>query len=228
MNFIQDLPRFLVLLLAFQRFTLEDWGINTMLNPKARDIHDAAASNEVNAAIQASPFEFQFPTSGANKGAKVEINPKELLHSRWSLRGRATRVVGASSQSRRPITGDSLDHVPLVVKLSWPETWRWSKQTVLARAKACGKGNRNVENHLPDLICSYDLGYSTGTIHKAVNVSESEHSLKEPRVLRVTLFRRLYPLTMLGGEQFVAAWLGCIRYVCLCSAVDGRSLIDHI
>ena len=99
---------------------------------------------------------------------------------------------------------------------------------MLARAKACGKGNRNVENHLPDLICSYDLGYSTGTIHKAVNVSESEHSLKEPRVLRVTLFRRLYPLTMLGGEQFVAAWLGCIRCVCLCSAVDGRSLIDHI
>ncbi|ETW83585.1 hypothetical protein HETIRDRAFT_314327, partial [Heterobasidion irregulare TC 32-1] len=42
MNFIQDLPRFLVLLLTFQRFTLEDWGVNTMLNPKARDIHDAA------------------------------------------------------------------------------------------------------------------------------------------------------------------------------------------
>ncbi|ETW83564.1 hypothetical protein HETIRDRAFT_232994, partial [Heterobasidion irregulare TC 32-1] len=41
MNFIQDLPRFLALLLAFQRFTLEDWGINTVLNPNAYKFHDA-------------------------------------------------------------------------------------------------------------------------------------------------------------------------------------------
>ena len=99
MNFIQDLPRFLVLLLAFQRFTLEDWGIDAVLNPKAHKFHDAATSDEVNVAIQASPFEFQFPASGSNEGTKVEINPKELLYGRWGLRGRATRVVGATSQS---------------------------------------------------------------------------------------------------------------------------------
>ena len=87
MNFIQDLPRFLVLLLAFQRFTLEDWGINTILNPNAHKFHDAATSDEVNAAIQASPFEFQFPASGSNEGTKVEINPKELLYGRWGLHG---------------------------------------------------------------------------------------------------------------------------------------------
>ena len=102
MNFIQDLPRFLVLLLAFQRFTLEDWGINTVLNPDAHKFHDAATSDEVNVAIQSSPFEFQFPASGSNEGTKVEINPKELLYGRLGLRGRATRVVGATSQSRHP------------------------------------------------------------------------------------------------------------------------------
>ena len=126
------------------------------------------------------------------------------------------------------MTGDSLDHIPLVVKLSWPEMWRWSEQTVLARAKAYGKGNHYVENHLPGLICSYDFGYSTGTFRKAVNMSELEYSPKEPRVLRVTLFRRLYPLTMLGGEQFVAAWLGCIQCACLRFAVDGRPLTDRM
>ncbi|ETW83588.1 hypothetical protein HETIRDRAFT_170042 [Heterobasidion irregulare TC 32-1] len=42
MNFIQDLPRFSVLLLTFQRFTLEDWGIDAVLNRKAHKFYDAA------------------------------------------------------------------------------------------------------------------------------------------------------------------------------------------
>ena len=35
-----DLPRFLVLLLAFQCFDLEDWCVITALNPKAELIHN--------------------------------------------------------------------------------------------------------------------------------------------------------------------------------------------
>ncbi len=34
-SIIADFPRFLVLLLAFQRFTVEDWGIVPVLNPAA-------------------------------------------------------------------------------------------------------------------------------------------------------------------------------------------------
>jgi len=39
-DFIQDLPRFLVLLLAFQRFELRDWGVIPELNPSPSLVHD--------------------------------------------------------------------------------------------------------------------------------------------------------------------------------------------
>jgi hypothetical protein len=39
MSFIKDLPYFLVLLFAFQRFRLEDWGVIPILNPNAKRAH---------------------------------------------------------------------------------------------------------------------------------------------------------------------------------------------
>ncbi|KAF8417742.1 hypothetical protein L210DRAFT_812322, partial [Boletus edulis BED1] len=34
LNFVQDLPRFLVLLLAMQRFREQDWGLHPDIDPK--------------------------------------------------------------------------------------------------------------------------------------------------------------------------------------------------
>src|SRR5271163_837964 len=39
-DFIKDLPRFLVLLFAFQRFELSDWGVITELNPNSGLAHN--------------------------------------------------------------------------------------------------------------------------------------------------------------------------------------------
>ena len=42
MSFVQDLPRFLVLLFAFQRFNLDDWGVIPIFNPNAKRAHQTA------------------------------------------------------------------------------------------------------------------------------------------------------------------------------------------
>ena len=42
MSFIQDLPRFLVLLSAFQGFDLADWGVISIFNPNAKRAHQTA------------------------------------------------------------------------------------------------------------------------------------------------------------------------------------------
>src|SRR5688572_25365216 len=44
-DFLQDFPRFLVLLLAFQRFELQDWGVIPILNQFSSQIHGALAAD---------------------------------------------------------------------------------------------------------------------------------------------------------------------------------------
>ena len=78
-NFVQNLPHFLVLLLAFQRMSQEDWGINTHLRRL-----DASGC-----------LHFSLPESSP---VNVVINPDDVVYRQFSLQGRGTTVVGADKK----------------------------------------------------------------------------------------------------------------------------------
>lgn len=212
-NFIQDVPRFLVLLLAFQRFSLEDWGFNLELNPQAELNHDSSVDDRGSPRAEATrqlPFDLTFTPSFT-----LSIHTNDVISSWYSLTGRGTDVLGASTKSNHPVSGEFLDGVPLAVKIYWPEVSRVSEETVLRRAEEFGTKDPDIAGHLPDLVCCRDFGISTGGIRDALGIANTAKSngkrSTKSRTLRVLVFRRLDPITTLVGKEFVRAWLECLR-----------------
>jgi len=87
-NFVQDLPYFLVLLLCFDCFTPTDWGIITLLQPAATSGRD---SNCCRLSIPSSP-----------SAIEVDIEYTGKIQGHFGIKGRATQVFNAQSGLRDP------------------------------------------------------------------------------------------------------------------------------
>lgn len=118
-------------------------------------------------------------------------------------------MLGASTKSKHPVSGESLDGVALAAKFYWPESSRLNEATVIQEAKERGANDPEIEGHLPDLICWRDFDVSTGDIRDALGVDNTDRSdgvrPTKPRTLRVLIFRRLDPITTLFGKEFMRA-----------------------
>jgi len=99
----------------------------------------------------------------------------------------------------------------LVVKVYWPEASRTGEAEIIKKACQIAEEDDDVKGHIPDLICSHDFKeHSTERIREALGISS------KGRVLRVMLFRRLYPITELIGEEFWKAFWEC--FLCECTS----------
>jgi Fungal protein kinase len=192
-NFVQDLPHFLVLLLCFQRFDADNWGvISAIQKPETT----------------AKPHSISIPLSPS---VDVTYDPGNKLRDHYGIVGRGTRAFPAKSESTDPRDAKkTLVKVDLVLKTYWSETSRTREDDIIEMAMKIGKTDPNVAGHLPDLICSYDfVEQSTGIIRKHLGVATEGN-----RVLRIMLFRRLYPITELVGDRFWKAFWECFRCKC--------------
>ncbi|KAI0055911.1 hypothetical protein BV25DRAFT_1894866 [Artomyces pyxidatus] len=205
-NIIQDLPRFLVLLLAMQRFSFEDWGVNPELGK---------------AGTGALPHE---PLTLTNdKGEKITIYFEEDISNRYTLRGRATRVISAVAKfppSQTPGEPTPKDR-PVAVKVYYPDETRQNEVTIVKMAQTAAVSIPDIEGHIPEIIVACDPGYSTGTIRAELgdlwlapgaNVPKLLRDLARPaRVLRVIVFEKLQPIVSQSGPAFLTAWVECLR-----------------
>ena len=193
-NFVQDLPYFLVLLLCFQRFTPKDWGIITAFKFAEHD---------------SGPCRLSIP---ALPSVDVDINHNDKIRGYFGIVGRATQVLLATSKSKYP--GDankSLEGTELVVRVYWPEESRVSEGQIIKKARKIANRNKFVKGHIPDMICSHDFDkFSTKRIRMSLGIEFKSHY----RLFRVMLFRRLYPITDLTGKKFWDAFWEC--YDCKC------------
>jgi hypothetical protein len=189
-DFIDDLPYFLVLLLCFERFTPKNWGIVSDLKPKGLEVE-----------VSLLPF--------------TKISIKKKIRDHYGIVGRATQLLEATSQSSDPRNlSESLGGKALVFKVYWPETSRASEVEIIEKARDIARESKDVEGHLPDLVYSHDfVEYSTKEIRTAFGIHQTE--TKSTRVLRVILFRRLYPITDLTGDDFWKAFWECFRCKCI-------------
>ncbi|KAG1784951.1 uncharacterized protein HD556DRAFT_1451260 [Suillus plorans] len=190
-NFIQDLPRFMVLLYALQHFELHDWGRNKDFLPVQVEGKRC--------------YEFNIKDE---KLGEVDL----LLHTshkdrvmHYGLQGRATNVIPVTSQA----LAKKYDNLPdgMVAKVFWGEANHTSEPEILKRVEEITEAHDTVKNHIPKLLWHHTFTNPTSAIREALRVVEPTTG---SRVLYILVFRKLQPITKLHGKELFNVWQQCI------------------
>ena len=236
-NLLGDLPRFLVLLLAFQRFDLEDWGVVTALNPKAELVH-----NPDPPVPQDMEGQHRYPARG-------EDGTRELHRSRTlraatpqdcvldvaehldlafedpayaldtlkiqtdelpSYRPQCLAGRATTVVDGRPVTmKDNSSTQQIVCKIYHPEAARENEGGVIRHIyEQLGRGNDpDMRKHLPTMLLCGDV---RGSLTNRVR-SFVGISWKGHRTTWLIVFVKLREITELTGEKFIKAWLEIVK-----------------
>ncbi|KAG2071556.1 hypothetical protein BDR04DRAFT_1075264 [Suillus decipiens] len=190
-NFIQDLPRFMVLLYALQRFELHDWGQNKDFRPvqvEGKRCHEFKIRDE-----EYGEVDLLLHTS----------HDERVTH--YGLQGRATNVVPVTSEALAKKYGNFQDG--MVAKIFWGEASRTSEPEILDKVKEIAKMHNAVQGHIPQLLWHHTFTNPTSTIREALGVPEPT---KGSRVLYILVFPKLKPITELQINELFDVWYQCI------------------
>ncbi|KAI0758692.1 hypothetical protein C8Q74DRAFT_258925 [Fomes fomentarius] len=219
-DFVRDLPRFLALLFALQRFELRDWGRVPEFDLGEQGLRQKTPSNNLP------------PTKITGRmGCEVEVYTAKHVHKTLGLKGRGTYVV----ESQCVADDHPLRDTPLVTKLLWAECTRLSEGTIVqhAIAQAENAGGKKITDHMPKVVDEYQYGeYNTLTVRERlrlplkVRVGVDGTERKVYRVLRVITMERLEPLHMLTGPEFVKGWLELMQahYLNWCNGIQHKDI----
>ncbi|KAG1774509.1 hypothetical protein EV702DRAFT_1280603 [Suillus placidus] len=192
-NFVQDLPRFMVLLLAMQRMPYAEWGYHTL--PEVVSSGEIRVEDEKIGAVD----------------LKFNLTSDERI-THFGLRGRATTVFPVESVALSALVPQLPHYNPhnptdkLVAKLYWPEEERESEPDILQKVYEIAKKDEEgkVKHHVPELVWSHKFGdTSTANIRRALGIDDAEPGR---RVFYIIVFRQLEPITKLNGDDFLSAW----------------------
>ncbi|KAH7891074.1 hypothetical protein F5I97DRAFT_1799223, partial [Phlebopus sp. FC_14] len=191
LNLVEDLPRFLVLLFAMQRFQDCHWGLNPNIDPKFKP-------------CSRSPTMTFHDQQGKETDIELELSSDER-RTHFGLNGRATNVFPATSET---LSSEG----PLIAKVFWAEESRKSEPDILQKVYEIAgnnnvKGRDDVEGHVPAMVCYQKyLHTSTALIRKRLGLN-----VNGSRVLYVIVFRKLESITALTGDDFLRAWWDTVR-----------------
>ncbi|EUC60743.1 hypothetical protein RSOL_362440 [Rhizoctonia solani AG-3 Rhs1AP] len=190
-NFIEDLPRFILLLACFQRFDIADWGFDEQLDPSVSLRHSDTTEPE--------PQTVEYEVDGKDGKLKVDfVSDLDLLvHEPFNLKGKSTNVFPVDGTQGQP---------PLVAKLYWPNEDHQHEVKIIQRARK----NKKLVNHLPD-VYGWRIIDPIGTRRIRDQLGISSNSPCRPRLLLMIIFEKLVPITKLKGDYLVYAWLQCVR-----------------
>jgi len=190
-NFIQDLPRFMVLLLIMQRMQNVQWGLNPLF---ARATGSAPQIHVEDKDLGSVDLKFIVDT--------------EDRTTHYGLRGRATNVFPVESKrlsqlmQQHPSENSSNE---MVAKLYWPEEARESEADILRKVQEFAEDYPDdVKGHIPEMVWFHKFDEtSTANIRKTLGIDDPERG---SRVLYIIVFRKLLPITSLKGDDFLRAW----------------------
>ncbi|KAG8915210.1 hypothetical protein FRC02_004636 [Tulasnella sp. 418] len=189
LDFIEDLPHFLVLLIALQRLP-KGWNKIHTTKPQIR-------------------------LEGQYGGMDIELGERLVTH--WGIQGRATNILEVKALSLPslipPGLKERLETQGMVAKLLWAQSKRvWESkilQEIPKRIKDLSEEDREaVEGHIPDMIASKAFpDCETRIIRNDLGIPVKDI---ENRVLIMSVFRKLRPITELEGDEFWRAFWDCV------------------
>ncbi|KAG1748446.1 uncharacterized protein EDB91DRAFT_1047965, partial [Suillus paluster] len=198
-NFVKDLPRFLVLLLAMQRMSPEHWGLNTEFKH-----------------VPGESCEIRVRDADGDVDLKFDLTPGQCT-THYGLRGRATTVFPVESKelsdrlAKREREGHRSENPTeeLVAKLYWPEESRESEAEILKKVQKIAESEPDVQGHVPEVVWFHKFeGTSTAKIRTALGMDDAKRG---SRALYIIVFKKLLPITTLSGDEFLAAWWQVVR-----------------
>ncbi|KAG1803660.1 uncharacterized protein HD556DRAFT_1437417 [Suillus plorans] len=194
-NFVQDLPRFMVLLLSIQRMPFVEWGYNQVFEPEHEPLGEILVPDKD---IGEVDLAFNLKSDDCT--------------THFGVRGRATTIFPVRSEKLSALVPKLAHHNPynptneLVVKLYWPEEERESEGEILQKVYEVAKEDKEgkVKYHVPEMVWSHKFeDTSTANIRRALGLKDAERGR---RILYIIVFRKLEPITNLSGKQFLTAW----------------------
>ncbi|KAF8881295.1 hypothetical protein CPB84DRAFT_1735245 [Gymnopilus junonius] len=248
-----DFPRFLVLLLAFQRFSIKDWGIIPDLNPAAVEQHHQESKNGKKVPYKdaddypPSPLSFtlnkvlvqsydfaktwqKLGEDDVGKFSRVVLNTDEFLsYQPHCLGGRATAVVSATGYSE-----NDENETQMVCKVYHPEVQRRHegltmeviyRMTEEDRLEA-EQDERRGNLGIPSMFNYLPKFYFYGDVEGTSTQrvrSMVRRRWKGHRTMRIIGMKRLKKITTLKGWEFVKAWLEGV----VCHSFLWKNFIEH-
>ncbi|KZT08877.1 uncharacterized protein LAESUDRAFT_696214 [Laetiporus sulphureus 93-53] len=217
-DFIKDLPCFLVLIATFRHLGLREWGVDATLGRDGRQYHLRRATrehtrndktvHEIHPRRKPHGFDVVFGDREDQTNVKTVATvtrPDKIVKSQYPPFGPETRDFEATQ--KKATQADA------VMKIYWPEVTLTSEAVVLEHAVELGRGDPLIEGHLPTVLASYDLGYSTGTIGEDIQKERRTDgdAIGDSRCMRLLLMRKLLPIEGLPAEEFLRVWVECYR-----------------
>ncbi|KAH7917955.1 hypothetical protein BV22DRAFT_1042084 [Leucogyrophana mollusca] len=184
-DFIQNLPRFLVLLFCLQRLSLANWGRNTLFKPIL------TSTKERGLLVQAGDVDLT-----------LHLDSEERV-THFGVNGRATNVFRVTS----PQLEKQHPRTDMVAKVFWPEDSRTSEPALLKQVEELAKGNPKVKGHNPKLLFWHKFENSTAELREALGIAGAREG---SRSLYILVFPKLFPITELSGDEFLFAWWDCV------------------
>ncbi|KAG1772481.1 hypothetical protein EV702DRAFT_1033620 [Suillus placidus] len=213
-NFVQDLPRFVVLLLIMQRMGYEQWGLHPLFEPKPGHQGEIIVEYEENEDKQDKDNrDKKGQDKKKSKKKRVDLTLDMKLDQRtthFGLRGRATTVFPVKSKALSALPQRSHfrnKSTEFVAKLFWPEEARQSEPEILEEVYKIANEDPDVLGHVPEMVWFHKFeGTSTAIIRKALGIDDTGS-----RVLYIIVFRKLDPITTLSGDEFLLAWWEVVK-----------------
>ncbi|KAG1748232.1 hypothetical protein EDB19DRAFT_1847773 [Suillus lakei] len=192
-NFVQDLPCFMVLLFIMQRMGYEQWGHHPLFEPTPGHEGEIFVEDK--------------------KKRKVDLHfdlKSKDRTTHFGLRGRATTLFPVKSRALSALPREHHfrnETTEFVAKLFWPEEARQSEPEILEEVYKIAKEDPDVLGHVPEMVWFHRFDEtSTAIIRKALGIDHAGS-----RVLYIIVFRKLTPITTLSGDEFLLAWWEVVK-----------------
>ncbi|KAI0337827.1 hypothetical protein BDW22DRAFT_1363600 [Trametopsis cervina] len=207
-NFVQDLPRFLVFLLAVHRFNDVNWGVP--LGFPTTPVHEYVPANQQPPRyVPTTQSRIRFPANGGLAETTVTVIWKQPLHSAYEYSRRATTIYKVEYKD------DEMRS--FVMKVSNPDQHRLPEGEIIERARQLKpktvKGDSmnkfDHKKHLPFVLCHMEVKTTDTTIvRKALGLDH-----ETGRIMRITVFEKLHPFVEQGfkPKDLFRCWLEAVH-----------------
>ncbi|KAG9005172.1 hypothetical protein FRB94_001789 [Tulasnella sp. JGI-2019a] len=225
LDFVEDLPYLLVLLLALQRLDPVGYGELPFKENKKITIPSGPIEITLGKAI-VKHYGIVGRATNVYHATSSSSDPRQTLDGedahpsigQLSTSIDSMRNLTLNAKDHQRDTTNSLHKLKMVAKISWVQEHRTAEHKIvedaIKKAEKLPDGNDDriaIVGHVPDIIATIECeGYDTKLIREQLGLGEDHTAAERNRRCRIIISRHLRPITELEGDDLLTAFLECV------------------